>query len=153
MAEVVRLGASISTLTGTCAALGRILLIAANIVESAEYEARLIAAHIFTFACSLTKLTKVVKLPKITGMLITACTTFMEHSSVLIGDSLPHNTICRTFVIPLLRLRFRCGNRLRKLASPFAAKKSSWLYKSSSRSSAQNRWRLLPYHRCLLARI
>jgi hypothetical protein len=138
------LGASISTLTGTCAALGRILLIAANIMESAEYEARLIAAHVFIFSCSLTKLNKVVKLQKITGMLIAAYITFMEHLTVLIGDSLPHHTSCRMFVIPLLRLRFRCGNRLRKLASPFAAKKSPWLYKSSSRSSAQNGSCLLP---------
>jgi hypothetical protein len=76
MTEVVGLAASIITLGGTCAVLGRTLLEVANIIESAEYEARLIAADVSVFSCSLAQLSKVVdtaqseaeKLRKSTGV-------------------------------------------------------------------------------------
>jgi hypothetical protein len=49
MAEIVGLAASIITFVGASAELARTLLKVANIIESAEYEARLIAADILVF--------------------------------------------------------------------------------------------------------
>jgi hypothetical protein len=115
MAEVVGLAASIITLAGTSAQLARTLLKVANIIESAEYEARLIAADISVFSCSLAQLRKLLelaspetdKLREITIVLIAACTTLIEDLTLLIGDPLPHNPTRRAFIMPVLRLRFR----------------------------------------------
>jgi hypothetical protein len=115
MAEVIGLAASILTLAGASAQLARTLLKVANIIESAEYEARLIAADISVFSSSLAQLRKVLdlacpetdKLREITVVLISACTTLIEDLSLLIGDSIPLNSARRAFLMPLLRLRFR----------------------------------------------
>jgi hypothetical protein len=115
MAEVIGLAASILTLAGASAQLARTLLKVANIIESAEYEARLIAADISVFSSSLAQLRKVLdlvcpetdKLREITVVLISACTTLIEDLTLLIGDPIPLNSARRAFPMPLLRLRFR----------------------------------------------
>jgi hypothetical protein len=115
MAEVIGLAASILTLAGASAQLARTLLKVANIIESAEYEARLIAADISVFSSSLAQLRKVLdlvcpetdKLREITVVLISACTTLIEDLTLLIGDPIPLNSARRAFLMPLLRLRFR----------------------------------------------
>jgi hypothetical protein len=115
MAVIIGLSAFIITLVGASAELARTLLKVANIIESAENEARLIAADISVLSCSLTQLSKVVetahpetdRLREITVVLITACTTLIQDLAVLIGGPSPSNTTRRTFVMPYLRLRFR----------------------------------------------
>jgi hypothetical protein len=115
MAEVIGLAASILTLAGASAQLARTLLKVANTIESAEYEARLIAADISVFSSSLAQLRKVLdlvcpetdKLREITVVLISACTTLIEDLTLLIGDPIPLNSARRAFLMPLLRLRFR----------------------------------------------
>jgi hypothetical protein len=115
MAEVVGLAASILTLAGATAQLAGTLLKVANIIESAEYEARLIAADISVFSSSLAQLRKVLelacpethKLREITAVLVAACAALIEDLTLLIGDPLPLNSARRAFLMPVLRLRFR----------------------------------------------
>ncbi|KAF2819785.1 hypothetical protein CC86DRAFT_471868 [Ophiobolus disseminans] len=115
MAEVIGLVASIITLGAASAELANTLLKVVNIIESAEYEMRLIATDILVFSHSLTQLSKVVelahpethKLREITEVLITACNILIEDLRALIGDPLPYHTARRALLMPYLRLRFR----------------------------------------------
>ncbi|KAI4661485.1 uncharacterized protein J4E88_010979 [Alternaria novae-zelandiae] len=115
MAEVIGLAASLITLAGTSAQLARTLLQVANVIKSAEYEARLIAADISVFSNSLTQLSTVVDLPhpkteklrEITVFLIAACSTLIEDMKMLIGEPIQKDPRRRAFTMPLIRFRFR----------------------------------------------
>jgi hypothetical protein len=61
MAEIIGLTASLITLAGTGAKLADTLFKVANVIKSAEYEARLLAADIQIFSSSLTQLSKVLE--------------------------------------------------------------------------------------------
>ncbi|KAI4604684.1 hypothetical protein J4E83_011037 [Alternaria metachromatica] len=115
MAEIIGLAASLITLAGASAQLARTLLEVANVIKSAEYEARLIAADISVFSSSLTQLSMVVDLPhskteklrEITVVLISACRTLIEDLRMLIGEPVQHDPSRRAFTISLIRFRFR----------------------------------------------
>jgi len=115
MAEVIGLVASLITLAGASAQLARTLLDVANVIKSAEYEARLIAADINVFSSSLTQLSMVVdtpnikteKLREITVVLIAACKTLIEDLKMLIGEPVQHDPARRAFTISMVRFRFR----------------------------------------------
>jgi hypothetical protein len=115
MAEVIDLAASILTLAGASAQLAKTLLKVANIVECAEYEARLIAADISVFSCVLFQLRKVLdlactetdKLREITVVLIAACKTLIEDLTLLIRAQIPSDPARRKYHMPVLRLGFR----------------------------------------------
>jgi hypothetical protein len=115
MAEIIGLAASLITLAGASAQLARTLLEVANVIKSAAYEARLIAADVSVFSSSLTQLSMVVeishpkteKLREITVVLIAACRTLIEDLRMLIGDPIQHDPARRAFSIPLIRFRFR----------------------------------------------
>ena len=115
MAEIIGLAASLITLAGASAQLARTLLEVANVIKSAEYEARLIAANISVFSSSLTQLSMVVDLPhskteklrEITVVLIGACQTLIEDLRMLIGEPFQHDPSRRAFTISLIRFRFR----------------------------------------------
>lgn len=115
MAEIIGLAASLITLVGASAELARTLLKVANAIGSAEYEARLIAADILVFSCSLTQLSKLVelahpetrKLREITAVLIKACDILISDLARLIGGPIPFHTTPHALLMPYLRLRFR----------------------------------------------
>ncbi|KAI4940452.1 hypothetical protein J4E86_010832 [Alternaria arbusti] len=115
MAEVIGLVASLITLAGASAQLARTLLDVANVIKSAEYEARLIAADINVFSSSLTQLSMVVdtphikteKLREITVVLIAACKTLIEDLKMLIGEPVQQDPARRAFIISLIQFRFR----------------------------------------------
>ena len=115
MAEIIGLAASLITLAGASAQLARTLLEVANVIKSAEYEARLIAADISVFSSSLTQLSMVVDLPhskteklrEITAVLIAACRTLIEDLRMLIGEPIQNDPRRRAFTISLIRFRFR----------------------------------------------
>ena len=115
MAEIIGLAASLITLAGASAQLARTLLEVANVIKSAEYEARLIAADISVFSSSLTQLSMVVDLPhskteklrEITVVLIAACRTLIEDLKMLIGEPVQRDTARLAFTMSLLRFRLR----------------------------------------------
>jgi hypothetical protein len=115
MAEVIGLAASLITLAGASAQLARTLLEVANVIKSAEYEARLIAADINVFSMSLTQLSMAVdlsnsrteKLREITAVLIAACKTLIEDLRMLIGEPLQYDPSRRAFTMSMIRFRFR----------------------------------------------
>jgi len=115
MAEIIGLAASLITLAGASAQLARTLLEVANVIKSAEYEARLIAADISVFSSSLTQLSMVVdtphikteKLREITVVLIAACKTLIKDLRMLIGEPVLHDLTRCAFIISLIQFRFR----------------------------------------------
>ena len=115
MAEIIGLTASLITLAGTGAKLADTLFKVANVIKSAECEARVLAADIQIFSASLTQLSKVlevshpatIQLRDITVVLINACKALIGELGILIGDPLPYVSRGRTFSIAILRLRFR----------------------------------------------
>lgn len=115
MAEVIGLAASLITLAGASAQLARTLLEVANVIKSAEYEAKLIAADINVFSSSLTQLSMVVDLPhskteklrEITVVLIAACRALIEDLRMLIGEPIQRDTARLALTMSLLRFRFR----------------------------------------------
>ncbi|KAI4941233.1 hypothetical protein J4E91_010923 [Alternaria rosae] len=115
MAEIIGLAASLITLAGASAQLARTLLEVANVIKSAEYEARMIAADISVFSSFLTQLSMVVDLPhskteklrEITVVLIAACTTLIEDLRMLIGEPVQRDTARLAFTMSLLRFRLR----------------------------------------------
>ncbi|KAH6875014.1 hypothetical protein BKA58DRAFT_437013 [Alternaria rosae] len=115
MAEIIGLAASLITLAGASAQLARTLLEVANVIKSAEYEARMIAADISVFSSFLTQLSMVVDLPhtkteklrEITVVLIAACRTLIEDLRMLIGEPVQRDTARLAFTMSLLRFRLR----------------------------------------------
>ncbi|KAF2111373.1 hypothetical protein BDV96DRAFT_181880 [Lophiotrema nucula] len=115
MAEVIGLTASLITLAGTGAKLAGTLFKVANIIRSAECEARVLAADIQIFSASLTQLSKVLELSHpatnqlrdITVVLINACQALNEELNIRIGDPLPYTSKRRFFTMEMLSLRFR----------------------------------------------
>jgi hypothetical protein len=115
MAEIIGLTASLITLAGTGAKLADTLFKVANVIKSAEYEARLLAADIQIFSSSLTQLSKVlewshpatIQLGDITVVLINACKALIAELHLLIGDPLPYCSTNRPFSIAIIRFRFK----------------------------------------------
>lgn len=115
MAEVIGLVASLITLAGASAQLATTLLDVANVIKSAEYEARIIAVDINGLSSYLTQLSMIVdtpnikteKLREITVVLIAACKTLIEDLKMLIGQPVQHDPARRAFTISMVRFRFR----------------------------------------------
>lgn len=98
MAEIIGLTASLITLAGVGAKLATTLRDATDALNSADHEARLIAADISIFASSLVQLSKTIpmvanydipeagRLLEITEVLVLACTSLVDELQRYIGD-------------------------------------------------------------------